>query len=71
MAGIDIPRMFLETLPEPLRDRPMPRRRFALTLLFPCAVTAIGGLLFITHQWLAHDDRRARSRTAARPKKHS
>jgi hypothetical protein len=62
VAGIDIPRMFLGLLPEPLRDRPMPRRHFALTLLFPCAVTIGGGVLYIAHGLLERDDRRRNHR---------
>jgi hypothetical protein len=62
VAGIDIPRAFLGPLPEPLRDRPMPRRHFAFTLLLPCAVTVGGGVLFIAHELLERDDRRRNRR---------
>jgi hypothetical protein len=30
----------------------LPRRRFVFALLFPCAVTAGGGTLFIVHECL-------------------
>jgi hypothetical protein len=67
VAGIDIPRAFLAPLPEPLRDRPMPRRYFAFTLLFPCAVTVGGGVLFIAHELLERGDRgRTRRRSESR-----
>ncbi len=46
-------RSFVEPTPEPPRKRPMPRRRFAFSLLFPCAVAAAGGLLFIVHECLS------------------
>ncbi len=48
-GGAGLIRGFVEPMPEPPRKRPLPRRRFALSLLFPCAVTAAGGLLFIIH----------------------
>jgi hypothetical protein len=50
--GAGFIRGFVEPMPEPPRKLPMPRRRFALGLLFPCAVTAAGGLLFIIHEAL-------------------
>jgi hypothetical protein len=40
-------------MPEPPRKLPMPRRRFALSLLFPLAVTMAGGVVFIVHQCLS------------------
>ena len=51
-AGIDIARAFLEPTPELPRDDPMPRRRFILSLLFPCAVSLAGGITFLAHECL-------------------
>jgi hypothetical protein len=51
--GGDIIRGFVEPMPEPPRKLPMPRRRFTFSLLFPCAVTTAGGLLFIIHECLS------------------
>jgi hypothetical protein len=52
MRGIDTARAFLEPMPEPSRPSPMPRRRFAFSLLFPVAVTVAGGLSFLVHECL-------------------
>jgi hypothetical protein len=51
--GADVIRDFVEPMPDPPRKRPLPRRRFAFSLLFPGAVTAAGGLLFIIHACLS------------------
>jgi hypothetical protein len=45
-------RAFLEPMPDPPRDRPMPRRRFALSLLVPGAMAAGGGIAFLLHECL-------------------
>jgi hypothetical protein len=52
VTAADIARAFLEPMPEPPRDRPMPRRRFVFSLLFPCAVTVAGGIAFLVHEVL-------------------
>ncbi len=52
-GGAKAIRGFVEPIPDPPRKQPMPRRRFAFSLLFPCAVTAAGGLLFIIHECLS------------------
>jgi hypothetical protein len=46
-------RSFVEPMPEPPRKLPVPRRRFALSLLFPLAVTMAGGVVFIVHHSLS------------------
>ncbi len=52
LTGIDTARAFLEPLPEAPSEPPMPRRRFAFSLLFPCAVTIAGGGAFLVHACL-------------------
>ena len=52
MTGINAARAFLETTPEPPRHNPIPRRRFAFSLLFPSAVAVGGGIVFIIHECL-------------------
>jgi hypothetical protein len=52
LTGLDTARAFLEPMPEPPGETPMPRRRFAFTLLFPCAVTIAGGFIFLAHECL-------------------
>jgi hypothetical protein len=51
-TGIGTARAFLEPLPEPPRQSPVPRRRFIFSLLFPCAVTFAGGIAFVVHAGL-------------------
>ena len=43
-TGIDIARAFLEPRAEPPQRGPVPRRRFALNFIVPCAVIAAGGI---------------------------
>ncbi len=50
--GFGTVRAFLEPMREPPRKPPMPRR-FALSLLFPVAVTLCGGVAFILHAGIA------------------
>ena len=52
VTGVDTAQAFLETRPEPPRGSPMPRRRFTYSLLFPCAVTLVGGAVFLVHEFL-------------------
>lgn len=52
VMGINTARAFLESLPEPPHQTPMPRRRFALGLLIPCVVTIAGGITFAVHACL-------------------
>jgi hypothetical protein len=52
VAGNHAARAFVEPMPEPPRDHPVPRRRFTFSLLFPCAVTVAGGIVFIVHECL-------------------
>jgi hypothetical protein len=52
LTGIDTARAFLEPLPEAPSEPPMPRRRFAFSLLFPCAVTIAGGVAYVVHACL-------------------
>jgi hypothetical protein len=52
VTGMETARAFLEPSPEPPRGSPMPRRRFAFSLLFPCAVTVVGGVAFLVHACL-------------------
>ena len=48
-TGIDTAQAFLEPVPEPPRQHPMPRRRFAFSLFFPGAAAAAGAVVFLLH----------------------